>query len=342
MTGAPIPSSAPPARRAGPVRKMDVTAFQEFQHHRRHFLQLRTEFFNATTRFSSRRAGSSALTCIGFGRQGVQRRQSQLGKLSTGTGRAADSIGLKYISRPFGRCHPSERILLAVLRLRRLPHSESFAESVFRSARHFASRIREADWERDHWTAAQMGVNIFRHWFVGVDERARRYTERLRYMLELEGQNGIKTGIAEIVVGAPVMGQYPTARSTPTAQGRRLPSVPGAAAAPVPDNDDVRDAVGKFLDGAGGTVSRQARTLATTCGTSHVTECTAKAPSQVPRMAEGQIRHYQRSAARGIATVTPTGNPSIRRAAPAATPIPSTGWNSAATTRFAFCAGAPL
>ena len=24
----------------------------------------------------------------------------------------------------------------------------------------------EQDWERDHKTAAQMGVNIFRHWFM--------------------------------------------------------------------------------------------------------------------------------------------------------------------------------
>ena len=53
----------------------------------------------------------------------------------------------------------------------------------------------EQDWERDHKTAAQMGVNIFRHWFMwaSIENSPGRYDWRdYDRMVELEGQNHIK------------------------------------------------------------------------------------------------------------------------------------------------------
>ena len=75
----------------------------------------------------------------------------------------------------------------------------------------------EQDWERDHKTAAQMGVNIFRHWFMwaSIENSPGRYDWRdYDRMVELEGQNHIKVVIAEIINGAPewMWDKYPHAR----------------------------------------------------------------------------------------------------------------------------------
>src|ERR1700735_4597270 len=79
----------------------------------------------------------------------------------------------------------------------------------------------EQDWERDHKTAAQLGVNIFRHWFMwaSIENAPGRYDWRdYDRMVELEGQNHIKVVIAEITNGAPewMWDKYP--------QGRRIDS----------------------------------------------------------------------------------------------------------------------
>ncbi len=112
------------------------------------------------------------------------------------------------------------------------------------------------DWERDHKTAAQMGVNIFRHWFMWatVENAPGRYDWRdYDRMVELEGQNGIKTVIAEVVTGAPewMWDKYPHARQINIDGAESYPSVSASSAtssAPLClDNDDVRDAAGKFL-----------------------------------------------------------------------------------------------
>src|SRR5882762_1417874 len=60
----------------------------------------------------------------------------------------------------------------------------------------------EQDWERDHKTATQMGVNIMRHWFMwaSIENSPGRYDWRdYDRMVELEAQNRIKVVIAEIV-----------------------------------------------------------------------------------------------------------------------------------------------
>src|SRR5664279_1223635 len=64
----------------------------------------------------------------------------------------------------------------------------------------------QQDWEGDHKTASQMGVNIFRHWFMwaSIENSPGRYDWRdYDRMVELEGQNHIKMVIAEIINGAP-------------------------------------------------------------------------------------------------------------------------------------------
>jgi len=49
----------------------------------------------------------------------------------------------------------------------------------------------EQDWERDHKTAAQMGMNIFRHWFMwaSIENSPGKYDWRdFDRMVELEAQ----------------------------------------------------------------------------------------------------------------------------------------------------------
>ena len=112
------------------------------------------------------------------------------------------------------------------------------------------------DWERDHRTAAALGVNIFRHWFMwgSIENSPGRYDWRdCDRMLELEGQNHIKTVIAEIVTGAPewMWDKYPQARHVAADGVESFPNVGASSAtgsAPLSlDDDAVRDRAGKFL-----------------------------------------------------------------------------------------------
>ena len=114
----------------------------------------------------------------------------------------------------------------------------------------------EADWERDHKIAAEMGVNIFRHWFMwaSIENSPGVYDWRdYDRMLQLEGRNHIKVVIAEITNGAPewMWDKYPHARHIDAAGAEGYPSVSNSSAtgsAPLClDNDDVREQAGKFL-----------------------------------------------------------------------------------------------
>jgi beta-galactosidase len=114
----------------------------------------------------------------------------------------------------------------------------------------------EQDWERDHKNAAQMGVNIFRHWFMwaSVENSPGKYDWRdYDRMVELEAQNRIMVVIAEIMIGAPewMWDKYPAARRIEATGEEAYPSVSGSSAtgsAPMClDNDDVRREAGKFL-----------------------------------------------------------------------------------------------
>ncbi len=114
----------------------------------------------------------------------------------------------------------------------------------------------EQDWERDHGTAAQMGVNIFRHWFMwaSIENSPGRYDWRdYDRMVELEAQHRIKVVIAEIVNGAPewMWDKYPQARHIDSSGSEGYPSVGNSSAtgsAPLClDNDEVRGQAEKFL-----------------------------------------------------------------------------------------------
>jgi beta-galactosidase len=114
----------------------------------------------------------------------------------------------------------------------------------------------EQDWERDHKTAAQMGVNIFRHWFMwaSIENSPGQYDWRdYDRMVELEAQNHIKVVIAEIVIGAPewMWDKYPQARHVGSDGSESYPAVGVSSAtssAPLClDNEDVRGQAEKFL-----------------------------------------------------------------------------------------------
>ena len=62
------------------------------------------------------------------------------------------------------------------------------------------------DWERDYRTAAEDGLNIFRHWFMwGAIERQPGVYDWEEYdrQLDLAVRNGIKTIVAELIHSVP-------------------------------------------------------------------------------------------------------------------------------------------
>jgi len=114
----------------------------------------------------------------------------------------------------------------------------------------------QQDWARDHKTAADLGVNAFRHWFMwaSIENSPGQYDWRdYDRMVELEGQNHIKTVIAEIISGAPewMWDKYPQARHVDAAGAESFPTVAASSAtgsAPLSlDNDEIQTQAGKFL-----------------------------------------------------------------------------------------------
>ncbi len=115
----------------------------------------------------------------------------------------------------------------------------------------------EQDWERDHKTAAQLGVNVFRHWFLwgSIEASPGKYDWRdYDRMVELEGQNHIRVVIAELTDRrAPewMWDKYPQARVVNSQGNEAFPSADNSSATGVApmclDNEEVKDAAGKFL-----------------------------------------------------------------------------------------------
>lgn len=113
------------------------------------------------------------------------------------------------------------------------------------------------DWERDYGTAAEDGMNTFRHWFfwstIEVAPGVYNWDDYDR-QLDLAAQNGIKTIIAEMITLAPEWAyrKYAHARYE-TRDGRKLDSRmhPSCAVGGAPglclDNDDVKEVAGNFL-----------------------------------------------------------------------------------------------
>jgi beta-galactosidase len=115
----------------------------------------------------------------------------------------------------------------------------------------------EQDWARDHQTAARIGMNTFRHWFMwsAIEVAPGKYDWRdYDRMMDLAAQNGIKVVIAELVTAAPewMFRKYPHARYV-ASDGSILNSSIGGSSATggfpglCLDNPEVRAAAEKFL-----------------------------------------------------------------------------------------------
>ncbi len=93
----------------------------------------------------------------------------------------------------------------------------------------------EADWERDHKTAAQTGMNMFRHWVMwsAVEVAPGKYDWRdYDRMLDLEGKNGIKAVLAEMITAAPewAFRTFPDARFEAQDGYKGVPEYSGSSA----------------------------------------------------------------------------------------------------------------
>lgn len=115
----------------------------------------------------------------------------------------------------------------------------------------------EEDWARDHATAAKIGMNNFRHWFmwsaieVGPDKFDWRDYDR---MMDLAAENGIKVTIAEMITAAPewMFDKYPHARYVASDDSIVHSGVGGSSATGgfpglCLDNEDVKQRAEGFL-----------------------------------------------------------------------------------------------
>jgi beta-galactosidase len=115
----------------------------------------------------------------------------------------------------------------------------------------------EAEWARDHQTAARIGMNTFRHWFMwsAIEVAPGKYDWRdYDRMMDLAAQNGIKVVIAELITAAPewIFKKYPQARYV-ASDGTVVNSSIGGSSATCGfpglclDNPEVRAEEEKFL-----------------------------------------------------------------------------------------------
>jgi beta-galactosidase len=115
----------------------------------------------------------------------------------------------------------------------------------------------EKDWARDHQTAARVGMNVFRHWFMwsAIEVAPGNYDWRdYDVMMDLAARNGIKVIVAEMVTAAPewVFDKYPHARFHASDDSVVYSGISGSSATGgfpgvCLDNDDVRALAEKFL-----------------------------------------------------------------------------------------------
>ena len=113
------------------------------------------------------------------------------------------------------------------------------------------------DWARDHQTAARLGVNTFRHWFMwsAIEVAPGKYDWRdYDRMMDLAASNGIGVVIAELVTAAPewMFKKYPHARYLASDGSVANSSVGGSSATGgfpglCLDNPEVRAAADRFL-----------------------------------------------------------------------------------------------
>jgi beta-galactosidase len=113
------------------------------------------------------------------------------------------------------------------------------------------------DWARDHQTAAQIGMNIFRHWFMwsAIEVSPGKYDwSDYDRMMDLAHKNGIKVVVAEQVAAAPewafrkysharIVGSDGTIVGSTISESSATGGFPGLCL----DNPDVRAAAETFL-----------------------------------------------------------------------------------------------
>jgi beta-galactosidase len=115
----------------------------------------------------------------------------------------------------------------------------------------------EQDWARDHQTAARIGMNTFRHWFMwsAIEVAPGKYDwSDYDRMMDLAAKNGIKVVIAEFVTAAPewAFHKWPQARFH-SSDGSVVHSTIGGSSATggfpglCLDNPEVKAAAEKFL-----------------------------------------------------------------------------------------------
>jgi beta-galactosidase len=113
------------------------------------------------------------------------------------------------------------------------------------------------DWERDYRTAAQTGMNAFRHWFMwsAIEVAPGKYDwADYDRQFDLAAKNGIRTVVAEMITAAPewMFDAYPHARYLASDggivhSGISASSATGGFPGLCLDNDDVRRRAGLFL-----------------------------------------------------------------------------------------------
>jgi beta-galactosidase len=113
----------------------------------------------------------------------------------------------------------------------------------------------EEDWEKDYQTAAELGANIFRHWFLwaSIEVEPGRYDwSDYDRQMDLAEKNGIKTVIGEISNFAPewMFKEFPEGRVVGWDQSVRYPFMNASSAtggvAMCLDNEDVLRQAEKF------------------------------------------------------------------------------------------------
>jgi len=115
----------------------------------------------------------------------------------------------------------------------------------------------EQDWERDHRTAAENGMNTFRHWFIwsAIETEPGKYDWLdCDQMMDLAAKNGIKVVIAEQLNFAPewAFEKYPHAQykgsdDSLVYSGISVSTETGGYPGLCLDNDDVKAEAEKFM-----------------------------------------------------------------------------------------------
>jgi beta-galactosidase len=115
----------------------------------------------------------------------------------------------------------------------------------------------QEDWARDHATAAKMGVNMFRHWFMwsAIEVAPGKYDWRdYDAQMDLAAKNKIRVVIAEMTTAAPewafehfAHARYLASDGSVTHSGISASSATGGFPGLCLDNEDVRELAEKWI-----------------------------------------------------------------------------------------------